>query len=151
MAATPHGEEAASRAARSGAAFVAAWSGVPDDLSERLSASQLRVLVAVERAGEATASQLALSLDALPSSVTRLCDRLVAAGHIERSRGEEDRRVQVVRLTAAGAALLDRLERHRRTALQRAMRDMSEADREALLHGLAAFSAASADGDATRR
>ena len=42
--------------------------------------------------------------------VTRLLDRLEAAGLVERERGTEDRRYVTTRITAEGQALLDRLD-----------------------------------------
>jgi DNA-binding MarR family transcriptional regulator len=44
------------------------------------------------------------------SDVTRLVDRLVARGLVERYRDEKDRRVVRVRLTAAGTELVQRLD-----------------------------------------
>lgn len=44
------------------------------------------------------------------SDVTRLVDRLVARGLVERYRDERDRRIVRVRLTAAGAALVEQLD-----------------------------------------
>lgn len=43
--------------------------------------------------------------------VTRLIDRLVSAGLVDRIRGEADRRVVLARITAQGLALLRRLDR----------------------------------------
>ena len=43
--------------------------------------------------------------------VTRLIDRLVVAGLVERMRGEDDRRVVLARITTEGLALLRRLDR----------------------------------------
>jgi len=43
--------------------------------------------------------------------VTRLIDRLVNAGLVERTRGEEDRRVVLARITTEGLALLRRLDK----------------------------------------
>ena len=42
--------------------------------------------------------------------VTRLLDRLVQRGHVERGRGTGDRRVVSARITAGGMALLDELD-----------------------------------------
>jgi DNA-binding MarR family transcriptional regulator len=42
--------------------------------------------------------------------VTRLLDRLEAAGLVTRRRSEDDRRVVLTRLTRAGRALLTRLD-----------------------------------------
>lgn len=43
--------------------------------------------------------------------VTRLIDRLVEAGLVERARAEEDRRVVLARITTEGLALLRKLDR----------------------------------------
>jgi DNA-binding MarR family transcriptional regulator len=42
--------------------------------------------------------------------ITRLVDRLEASGLVERSRTEADRRVVIVKITAAGLVLLHRLD-----------------------------------------
>jgi DNA-binding MarR family transcriptional regulator len=42
--------------------------------------------------------------------VTRLVDRLVAAGHVERTRSDDDRRVVLVRILRSGLDLLGKLD-----------------------------------------
>src|SRR4051812_23936288 len=42
--------------------------------------------------------------------VTRLVDRLERQGLVERAKSDEDRRLSIARVTAAGLALLDRME-----------------------------------------
>jgi MarR family transcriptional regulator for hemolysin len=51
----------------------------------------------------------ALSLDS--SSLVRILNNLEAAGLIERGANEEDRRAKAIVITAAGRALVERLER----------------------------------------
>lgn len=94
------------------------------DLSEA-TYNILRVLRGVRKHPES-------GLDALPCGaigerlitrvpdVTRLIDRLVKAGLVDRIRGEEDRRVVLARITTQGLALLRKLdepvlELHRQT------------------------------------
>jgi DNA-binding MarR family transcriptional regulator len=52
-------------------------------------------------------------------NVSRLIDRLEAAGYVERQPCEEDGRGQVVALTEAGRELLKRMWPHYRSAIQR--------------------------------
>lgn len=132
-------EVLAAELASLGEAFVLAWSGMPADLPERISASQLRALVAVRRAGELTVTELARALDALPSSATRLCDRLVAAGLIERVPSAVNRRFHAISLTSSGQRLLEALDRHRERALAAVLARMGPRARQHLWEGLSAF------------
>lgn len=132
---------AAAGAAAAGEAFVLAWSSMPPDLPEKISASQLRALVAVRRAGELTVTDLARALEALPSSVTRICDRLVAAGLIERLPAENNRRFHAISLTTEGERLLEVLDRHRQRAIESVLERMPPRSRQQLREGLEAFAA----------
>jgi DNA-binding MarR family transcriptional regulator len=58
--------------------------------------------------------------------ITRLVDRLEMAGLVERSRTESDRRVVLVKITAAGNALLARLDQPVRETHQKVMARLSE-------------------------
>jgi len=44
-----------------------------------------------------------------PSNITRLIDRLIADGFVERSSSKEDRRVKIIRISPEGSAILDKL------------------------------------------
>lgn len=120
-------------------AFAEIFSDMP---GVTIPATQLRVLLAVERRGTVNLSGLAADLDALNSSASRLCDRLEAAGLVARAPGRRSRREVTIRLTADGLGLLERLRRHRRERLMRVLALMAPADREALLTGLARFDGA---------
>jgi len=125
--------------ARAAEAFVLVWSSMPPELPEKSSASQLRAMVTVRRSGVTTVTALARDLGALPSSATRLCDRLVAAGYLDRTPDAANRRFHAVRLTPAGERLLDVLATHRRDALAAVLARMDADDRDRLVTGLAAF------------
>jgi DNA-binding MarR family transcriptional regulator len=129
--------------ARAAEAFVLTWSSMPADLPEKISASQLRALVAVQRSEVTTVTALARDLGALPSSATRLCDRLVAAGYLDRSPDTTNRRFHAVRLTPAGERLLEVLQRHRSDAIAAVLARMDGRARDQLVAGLAAFAAES--------
>jgi len=131
--------------ARTAETFVLVWSSMPEDLPEKISASQLRALTTVRRRGVTTVTALARDLRALPSSATRLCDRLVAAGYLDRTPHAANRRFHAVSLTPAGERLLDILDAHRRRALAEVLDRMDGDARAALLAGLAAFAATSGD------
>lgn len=60
--------------------------------------------------------------------VTRLLDRLEAAGFVSRSRSVEDRRAIVVRIAPRGLALVDRLDQPLRNLLREALAHVPPAD-----------------------
>jgi DNA-binding MarR family transcriptional regulator len=65
----------------------------------------LRELAAAE-GGSLPASQLAAAAELTPPTVTQMLDQLAAAGIVERTRSETDRRIVVNRLTDEGRRLL---------------------------------------------
>lgn len=114
-----------------------------DDLPVRVSPSQLRVLLALRTSGPLNVGTVAEVLGALPSSASRLCDRLTAAGLVSRSVSATSRREVLVELTPAGHRLLDVLSSRRREELQRTLSRMTPQARAHLLEGLESFAAAS--------
>jgi DNA-binding MarR family transcriptional regulator len=73
------------------------------------------------------------------SSASRLCDRLVAAGLVERRVSPDNRRITFIRLTTAGTHLLAGMREARLAELGVLMNGMSAAEREGLLRGLRAL------------
>jgi DNA-binding MarR family transcriptional regulator len=65
-------------------------------------------------------------------SVTRTVHALVAAGLLVRHPDKADRRASIIGLTAAGAALLQRLQAAKRARLKNALRDWPAEDRQNL-------------------
>ena len=65
---------------------------------------------------------------------SRLLDRLVAAGWVERVPAGDDRRRVVVTLTPAGRELHDRIDANRQTLLDFARSLMGDVDLDAALH-----------------
>lgn len=103
------------------------------------SASQLRVLFIIEHQEGINLRTLAQSLASTPPSTSRLCDRLQAAGLVEREMSSTDRREVRLRLSSSGHAFLDDLRARREQELQAVLRLMPAAKRAALLEGLEAF------------
>ncbi len=101
---------------------------------------QLRALVLVATRREVDATTIASSLDIHPSGATRLCDRLVESGLMDRAASATDRRRVVLTLTDAGADLVDSVMDHRRAALAAILDRMPPDGLRALVAGLTAFS-----------
>ncbi|MER5509555.1 MarR family transcriptional regulator [Streptomyces sp. NPDC002766] len=108
------------------------------------SASQLRVLHILEHHDGINLRSLAESLASTPPSTSRLCDRLVAAGFVERVVSAEDRREVRLHLSSRGRAFLADLRARRERELRSVLADMPTAKRIALLEGLEAFCDAAA-------
>ncbi|MCP9946889.1 MarR family transcriptional regulator [Streptomyces somaliensis] len=101
-----------------------------------VSATQLRVLYALEREEGINLRTLSGLLGSTPSSVSRLCDRLEALGFVERLSSSVSRRELELRLTSPARACLDELRAHREEVLTTAVAAMRPSVRAALLEGL---------------
>ncbi|HET9647789.1 MAG TPA: MarR family transcriptional regulator [Microlunatus sp.] len=106
---------------------------------------QLRALVLVATRSDVNVSAVAASLDVHPSNATRLLDRLVQAGLLQRSESTTDRRNLVLSLTANGSRLIDSVMHHRRTAYRRILQAMTPRQRHALGRALEAFAQAAGE------
>ncbi len=81
-------------------------------MSERLvrlgiSMAQLNIMYTLQRNGEMPMSRLADVLNVSLSNASGLVDRMEERGFIERTRVPEDRRVVLVRVTEAGARIIE--------------------------------------------
>ena len=120
-------------------ALLTVWDGARERTANRISTAQLRAVMLVERQDGINLRRLAAGLDMLLSSASRLCDRLVAAGMLEREPGRSDRREISLHLTAEARRLLAELREDRRQHLAAILADMTPDGRQALLHGLREF------------
>ncbi|MEV0806147.1 MarR family winged helix-turn-helix transcriptional regulator [Micromonospora sp. NPDC050200] len=120
-------------------ALLSVWEAAREGTASRLSAAQLRAVMVVERHDGINLRRLATLLDMLLSSASRLCDRLVAAGMLEREPGRLDRREISLHLTPEARGLLSELRRDRRRRLAEVLAGMSGEGRQALLRGLREF------------
>ncbi|MFI6160827.1 MarR family winged helix-turn-helix transcriptional regulator [Micromonospora sp. PTRAS2] len=107
--------------------------------TSRLSGAQLRAVMVVEQHDGINLRRLATLLDMLLSSASRLCDRLVAAGMLEREPGRSDRREISLHLTQEAEKLLAELRADRRQRLAAILSGMTPEGRQALLGGLQEF------------
>ncbi|WP_433366251.1 MarR family winged helix-turn-helix transcriptional regulator [Actinoplanes sp. CA-142083] len=104
--------------------------------------AQLRVLTFVSDNRQTNMSRLAEALDVVPSSASRLCDRLEAAGLLRRVPDPRDRREVRLMLTSSARRLLDQIRERRRVALAEVLDRMPESSREELLRSLRVFAEA---------
>ncbi|GIM94271.1 MarR family winged helix-turn-helix transcriptional regulator [Paractinoplanes toevensis] len=113
-----------------------------DARSPAVPPAQLRVLTIVAGNRHTNMSRLAEALEVVPSSASRLCDRLEATGLLRRVPDPRDRREVRLLLTPAARRLLDQLRERRRTALAAVLERMPDDDRQDLVRALEAFAAA---------
>ena len=106
---------------------------------------QLRALVLVATRSDVNASAVAAALDVHPSNATRLLDRLVQAGLLDRRDAATDRRNVELSLTTEGVNLLDSVMEHRRQAFERILSRMRPAERRRLGTALHAFADAAGE------
>lgn len=99
--------------------LLAVWEAARERTTSRLSGAQLRAIMVVERYDGINLRRLATLTDMLLSSASRLCDRLVAAGMLEREPGRYDRREISLHLTPSATRLLGELRADRRYRLER--------------------------------
>ncbi|MGY0070311.1 MarR family transcriptional regulator [Streptomyces sp. QTS137] len=104
-----------------------------------LSAAQTRVMFIIEREPGINPSTLGRRLSAAAPSVTRLCDRLQAAGFLRRTPRPQDRRELQLELTDTGIAHLHGIRQRREQALRQAMSRMTPDAQHALATGLGAL------------
>ncbi|WP_237047734.1 MarR family winged helix-turn-helix transcriptional regulator [Lentzea guizhouensis] len=112
------------------------WERSKDVSPAPLSVSQLRVLFVLERSEGANLRALGEALDAAPSSVSRLCDRLQAVGFLERGLSATSRREVELTLSERGRAYLAELRERRREHLRDVVGTLPAAARSTLVTGL---------------
>ena len=103
-----------------------------DTLGHDLTFSQYMTLKKLAD-GTAGVTNLARAVDLNPGAMTRLLDRLEAKGLIARVADAGDRRALNIHLTDAGMAIWQDINQCGMRVRERAMRGMSEAEREQLM------------------
>jgi DNA-binding MarR family transcriptional regulator len=118
---------------------------VLERMEKRIGLAPLRALQSLDRLGPCLVTELGVDLDLLPSTASRLSDRLAEAGFITRRVSPTNRRATLLELTDAGRGVLDELIALRVEAFGRVAQRMSDEDRAALMQGTRAFTAAHAE------
>jgi DNA-binding MarR family transcriptional regulator len=115
------------------------------EVDDTVTVPQLRVLMMVATRGPLNLAAVAASLGVSASNASRICDRLLKAGLLDRRELPTDRRNVTLTLTDAGKALVDKVTRHRRSAITRILRGMGARERERLADALDSFAAAAGE------
>ncbi len=130
---------------RASRALVAVAARSIAQVDDTVTLPQYRALVALTARGPQRVSDLAEELGVHPSSATRMCDRLVRTGFVDREVSAGSRREVEVTLTSAGRGLLDRVTAVRRREIGSIVHDVPAPLRSALVEGLQAFSDAAGE------
>ena len=127
---------------------VEAFLGVTRDLvgvalrsiaPEGVNVPQFRLLFVLHERGSTSSAQAARSLDLVPSSVTRMADRLVAAQLIERNGIPVHRGVVARSLTERGSALVTRVIQRRHDELVGVLACLAPTIRSAAVEAMTAI------------
>jgi DNA-binding MarR family transcriptional regulator len=113
--------------------------------NENVTLAQYRTLVVLQSRGPQSAQNLAAELGVAPSTVTRMCDRLVAKGLVKREAVAENRREVRVLVTPAGADIVGAVSRRRRRELRRIVSAMTDRERGTLVRALESFNQAAGE------
>jgi DNA-binding MarR family transcriptional regulator len=103
---------------------------------------QFRLMVVLDAEGPQKLTSIALALGVNPSTATRMVDRLVTAGFIERETNPASRRELVVRLSRKGRTVVSSVTKRRRAQITEIVGQMSPTSRSGLVRALSAFAAA---------
>jgi DNA-binding MarR family transcriptional regulator len=114
-------------------------------LDNEVTLQQYRTLVVLQSRGPQSLQALASELQVVPSTATRMCDRLVGKGLIRRRGAAGSRREIELSITQEGAALVGRVARERRNQLRRIVREMEPAARSSLVAALEDFARAAGE------
>jgi len=106
---------------------------------------QYRALVLLAARGEMNVGALADALALHQSTVTRLCDRLVKRGLVERGVSPQSRREVFVSLTRAGHTLLESVTAKRRAEIDQILARLSAKQRSAVTDAFLLFADAAGE------
>lgn len=134
--------EAVMRAAR---ALVGITASSIAEVDAVVTLPQLRVMTMIATRGAMNLAAVAAGLNVSSPNASRICDRLLKAGMVDRREDPADRRHVTLTLTIEGHELIDQVNRHRRNAIRRILRSMTSPDREQLVAGLDAFAGAAGE------
>jgi DNA-binding MarR family transcriptional regulator len=106
---------------------------------------QYRALVLLASRGDLNVGTLAEGLGVHQSTATRLCDRLVTKGLIDRATSATSRREVLVTLSPAGRMLLGEVTTRRRDEIAKIMARLTPAQRTQLVDAFSVFAHAAAE------
>lgn len=120
-----------------------------DALGGSVTLAQFRMLAVLAEVGPARSARVAEALGLEASTVTRLADRLVAAGHVTRGSDPGHRSAVTLTLTASGRRIVRKVEAARRDELSQIIERLPPADRGRLAAAARQLVAAAGEGYGT--
>jgi DNA-binding MarR family transcriptional regulator len=117
-----------------------------DVLGGVVTLAQFRVLAVLTDLGQARSAQVAGALGLDASTVTRLADRLVEAGHVIRGSDPAHRSVVTLELTASGRDLVAVVAAERERELRRLLASLPLGSRQVIASALRQLVQAAGDG-----
>jgi DNA-binding MarR family transcriptional regulator len=126
-------------------ALVAVAARSLSSAGDEVTLPQYRTLVVLAARGPQGTAELAAELAVNPSTVTRMCDRLVRKGLVRRHRSAGDRRSVRIALTAPGRDLVAEVTRRRRAELARLLEALPPDQHEPVIAAFRAFAAAAGE------
>jgi len=116
-----------------------------DVLDSAVTLPQFRLLAVLAQLEPVPSGQAARALGLDPSTVTRLADRMVAAGHVARGTAPQHRGVVTLELTASGRDLVAAADAWRRHELARIMARLAPPEQTAVTAALGLLVGAAGD------
>lgn len=126
-------------------ALARLWDRADDWTIPRIPPSQLKILSALRYHGQMNLKALAAEFGAIPSSASRLCDRLEASGLVRRDVPAQNRREVLLSLTPLARRRLDAFDDVRREDFARVLEYMSLDASTKLSEGLRQFAIAAGE------
>jgi DNA-binding MarR family transcriptional regulator len=115
------------------------------EVDDRVTLPQLRTMMMIATRGPMNLVAVAAGLGVSSPNASRICDRLLKAGMLDRSEDLQDRRHITLTLTADGDALVARLIRYRRNAIRKILRTMTPRERDDLVIAMNGFADAASE------
>ena len=115
------------------------------EVADEVTLTQYRSLVVLASRGPQSVAAMADELGVMPSTVSRLCDRLVRKGLVRRREDRRDRRAVRLMLTPAGRALVDAVTERRREEISGLLDGISEQSQRLMVQALRALADAAGE------
>ncbi|MGH3411618.1 MAG: MarR family winged helix-turn-helix transcriptional regulator [Marmoricola sp.] len=116
--------------------FVAVATNALAGIAPEVTLPQFRTLVLLDSRGPMTLTALAAALGVVPSTATRMCDRLVSKKMIRRATDRGNRRQVTLSLSTAGRRLIEKSTARRRDEIFRLLATVPVRDQHRLAEAL---------------
>jgi len=130
--------------------FVAVAAGALANLEPEVTLPQFRALVLIDIHDAMTVAQLAEALGVVPSTATRMCDRLVAKELVDRVVDGTNRRQMTLTLRPEGRTLIEQSTRQRKREVNRLLKSIPARAQADLAEALGLLVQAAHSSDRTR-